>query len=259
MNDFYKKKFVIFNDKTKIINQIAGGKKEIYFIRHAETNWNVEGRAQGQEADIPLNSNGILQATITGKYLNDYRQINKPFDCVISSPMNRAYKTAKIIGTKIGIEKKSIIKLNELTENKAGILSGQTENDKIKKEFLEKISDVMNNIKDPVEIYELEEYIKAENLFLPEIGDYGLESNKELTNRINKVITYIKQTTCNKIIIVSHSGFLSDLLKTIFSINKLPKGDMSKTKNCWICYCTYNNDKFHMISPMNTEHLKLYE
>ena len=77
MNDFYKKKFVIFNDKTKIINQIAGGKKEIYFIRHAETNWNVEGRAQGQEADIPLNSNGILQATITGKYLNDYRQINK--------------------------------------------------------------------------------------------------------------------------------------------------------------------------------------
>jgi broad specificity phosphatase PhoE len=266
------KKFTIVKSK----NQIGGSlrtkpsnksqshgqkseKKEIYFIRHGETDWNVEGRSQGQEADIPLNPNGKKQASITGKYLNDFRQENLNFDCILTSPMNRAYNTAKIIGKEIGFEKKSIIKIKELVENKAGILSGLTDKDKIKKTFSDDVSAIINNIKDPIEKYELDEYKKADDFFTPIIGDYGLETGDELLERINKVIKYIKETKCNKIIIVSHSSFLSSLLKTIFSINTLPKGDMSKSKNCWICYCTYEDNKFHMISPMNTEHYKLYD
>ena len=258
MNDSKNKKIVIVNNK-EIINQFAGGKKEIYFIRHGETDWNVEGRGQGQEADIPLNINGKSQAKITGKYLNNFRQTDKPFDCIMSSPMKRAYKTAKIIGREIGLKKKSIVKFNELVENKVGILSGQTDRDEIKKKFLNDISKIINEIKDPIETYELDEYKKADIYFTPMIGDYGLEKGDELLNRINKVITHIKEMPCNKIIIVSHSSFLSELLKTIFSINKLPKGDMTKSKNCWICYCTYENNKFHMISPINTEHFKLFD
>lgn len=258
MSQFKNKKFIIANNK-EIINQLAGGKKELYFIRHGETDWNVEGRGQGQEADIPLNINGISQAAITGKYLNNFRQRDKPFDCIMSSPMKRAYETAKIIGKEIGLKKKSILKFYELVENKAGILSGQTEKDEIKKKFMNDVSKIINEIEDPIEIYELDEYIKADIYFTPMIGDYGLETGDELLNRINKVIACIKETKCNKIIIVSHSSFLSELLKTIFSINKLPKGDMTKSKNCWICYCTYENNKFHMISPINTEHFKLFD
>ena len=48
MSQFKNKKFIIANNK-EIINQLAGGKKELYFIRHGETVWNVEGRGQGQE------------------------------------------------------------------------------------------------------------------------------------------------------------------------------------------------------------------
>ena len=56
----------------------------LYFIRHGETSWNVEGKMQGQ-TDIPLNENGIRLAKITGEALKDV-----PFDFAISSPLKRA-------------------------------------------------------------------------------------------------------------------------------------------------------------------------
>ena len=98
------KKYVITN-KLNTTNQIAGGKKEIYFIRHGETDWNLAARGQGQEADIPLNSTGKTQSITTGKYLNDYRQLDRNFDCIISSPMKRAYSTAKNIAKEIFVKR----------------------------------------------------------------------------------------------------------------------------------------------------------
>ncbi len=47
----------------------------------------MEGKAQGQEADTLLNATGISQAKMTGKYLNEFRQRDGPFDCIITSPM----------------------------------------------------------------------------------------------------------------------------------------------------------------------------
>ncbi len=42
----------------------------IYYIRHGETAWNVEGRLQGAQ-DIPLNDLGRRQAAQAGKILAD--------------------------------------------------------------------------------------------------------------------------------------------------------------------------------------------
>ena len=42
----------------------------LYFIRHGETSWNVEGKMQGQ-TDIPLNENGIRLAHATAEEIQE--------------------------------------------------------------------------------------------------------------------------------------------------------------------------------------------
>lgn len=64
---------------------------KIYLVRHGETDWNKEGKLQGQ-CDVPLNKYGISLAEKTAEGLADV-----PFDAAFSSPLCRAEETAKII------------------------------------------------------------------------------------------------------------------------------------------------------------------
>ncbi|MFJ7747788.1 histidine phosphatase family protein [Peribacillus sp. NPDC097295] len=64
----------------------------ICLVRHGETDWNVQGKLQGQ-TDIPLNENGKIQARKCGEFLS-----NEEWDVIISSPLKRAKETADIIG-----------------------------------------------------------------------------------------------------------------------------------------------------------------
>ncbi|MDD3279519.1 MAG: histidine phosphatase family protein [Lachnospiraceae bacterium] len=63
----------------------------LYIIRHGETNWNVQGRLQGQ-TDIDLNENGVRLAKVTAEGMKEI-----PFDLGITSPLIRARHTAEII------------------------------------------------------------------------------------------------------------------------------------------------------------------
>lgn len=65
--------------------------RKIYVVRHGETDWNNLAKLQGW-SDIPLNSNGIELAVVTGKGLADVH-----FDMAFSSPLKRAYETGKLI------------------------------------------------------------------------------------------------------------------------------------------------------------------
>ena len=97
--------------------------KEIYFIRHGQTNENSLGIRQGSEIDSELNELGQQQAKKTGKYLKKYRTKSINFDCIISSPMKRAIETAKIIGKEIKYPKKIEV-FDELIELGRGKMSG---------------------------------------------------------------------------------------------------------------------------------------
>lgn len=68
---------------------------ELYFIRHGQTDWNVEGRYQGQR-DIPLNRVGRAQADAVGVLLRTLmvRDGRGPHDFDwFASPLTRATET----------------------------------------------------------------------------------------------------------------------------------------------------------------------
>jgi probable phosphoglycerate mutase len=77
----------------------------IYYIRHGETDWNVEGRLQGHH-DVPLNARGRAQAARCGEILRDLfaRDGRNPatFDYV-SSPLGRARQTMELARPAIGL------------------------------------------------------------------------------------------------------------------------------------------------------------
>jgi len=69
----------------------------IILIRHGETDWNIEGRYQGQ-ADPPLNSQGLLQAQNLVPELQD-----SGLRALYTSPLQRTKQTANILANKFGI------------------------------------------------------------------------------------------------------------------------------------------------------------
>jgi broad specificity phosphatase PhoE len=91
--------------------------KNIYLIRHGETDWNRDQRFQGQ-TDIPLNQTGREQAEQLVTELQDLK-----IDCIYSSPLSRAYETAQIATSYLQIQ---ILKESRLKETNIGGAEGLT-------------------------------------------------------------------------------------------------------------------------------------
>ena len=70
---------------------VKDNKKRVILVRHGETDWNKQGRFQGQ-IDIPLNKNGKSQAKAASEFLKT-NIIQKAF----SSSLSRPKETAQII------------------------------------------------------------------------------------------------------------------------------------------------------------------
>lgn len=67
----------------------------LILIRHGETDWNVEGRYQGQ-ADPPLNARGETQAR---RLAEELRGVG--LDVLYTSPLRRALRTARVIAERL--------------------------------------------------------------------------------------------------------------------------------------------------------------
>ncbi|MBN2617072.1 MAG: histidine phosphatase family protein [Spirochaetales bacterium] len=89
---------------------------ELIFIRHGQTDWNLEKRLQGIQ-DIPLNQTGREEAErLTSSF-------NISVNSITSSPLSRAYETAEILNKKLGL---NIYSDRRLVERDFGELSGKS-------------------------------------------------------------------------------------------------------------------------------------
>ena len=91
----------------------------ILLVRHGQSEWNAEGRWQGQ-ADIPLSELGRAQARAAAQNLGS-------FDLIAASPLKRAAETADIIANAIGMG--PVVQIPLLVERGAGEWSGLTRAD----------------------------------------------------------------------------------------------------------------------------------
>lgn len=87
--------------------------KELWWIRHGETDWNLAGRIQGS-ADVELNETGISQARALARRLQEVT-----FDAVYASDLARAVRTAHL--ATCGADVRSDPRLRELAY---GMLEG---------------------------------------------------------------------------------------------------------------------------------------
>ncbi|MFF2089419.1 histidine phosphatase family protein [Paenibacillus sp. NPDC058174] len=88
----------------------------IFFVRHGQTQWNLEQKMQGH-MDSPLTPEGRRQAARLADRLHTVK-----FDAIYASPSPRALTTAQIIS---GSTAENIVKLDELKEIHMGLWEGQ--------------------------------------------------------------------------------------------------------------------------------------
>jgi broad specificity phosphatase PhoE len=80
---------------------VTTSRPTIYLIRHGETDWNLEGRLQGQK-DIPLNDLGRVQAEEAGRRLRALTPHVEDLDYV-ASPMLRTRETMERVREALGL------------------------------------------------------------------------------------------------------------------------------------------------------------
>lgn len=147
---------------------------KLYIVRHGETDWNKNKMMQGN-TDIPLNQNGISQALSISKLLED-----KNIDVCYSSPLTRAYETAKLI-TNNG----SIIIDKRLEERDLGEFEGKSCN-----------------------LYDSHYYWNRKI----NSSSYGVESANDLITRVQSFYDELKNKYSEKsILIVTHGAIVRTL------------------------------------------------
>lgn len=150
----------------------------IGFVRHGITSWNIEKRAQGS-ADIPLHEEGIETAKKAAE-----RLAAEKWDVIYSSPQLRARQTAEIIQEKLP---QAELKFDDrLREKSGGEIEGTTEEERVAK--------------------------WGENW--REL-DLGMETNEQVVERGLSFIEDIRCTGEEHILIVSHGGFIVNLIQAL--------------------------------------------
>lgn len=161
--------------------------QKLYFLRHGETKINVEGgRFQGQidTWEAALTPRGEEQARQAGE---EFRRLGITFDRVLSSPLDRAVRTAVLAS---GLPEAEIVRDKRLLEMNFGPLEG-------------KPWDHMDPIKFHTMMYSFDQYFPGP----------GMESGVQLVARVSSFLEDMKQgTEGSSALISTHGGTIRAML-----------------------------------------------
>lgn len=161
---------------------------KLYLIRHGETLWNRARIFQGKQ-DSPLTDIGIAQAIALGEYL---REEKIKIDKVFSSPLGRAYNTAKLV-----FSDKEIISDRNIAEMAFGNWEGK---------------DIEH-----LKVFEKDNYYNFfHKAHLYDSKPHKGESFEEVERRVEEFLNYLIENHRNEtLVVVSHGLLLKVLLKHI--------------------------------------------
>jgi len=178
---------------------------KIILIRHGETSWNKESRIQGC-TDIPLSPSGCEQLHITGEHL---AQTGISIDHILSSPLQRAQKSAEIIAEKLNYPAENILAAPLFTERRFGDMEGMVYNDALAK--------------------------------YPDNNCPGMETLEMLLNRAAAAINYCTSSYPEKTLLITSHGALIKAILVSLTQGKIGYFD----EDIWIengSYCMLDKD-----------------
>ncbi len=173
----------------------------IYMIRHGQTDWNAEGRLQGQQ-DIDLNALGREQATRNGEELAQLIGNRIADFAFVASPMARTRETMELLRAAMGLPSSDYTTDPRLVEVSFGDWEGHTL-DELKKTVPERLKARRRGKWD----------------FIPP-GE-AAESYEILSWRVGSWLRSVSQPT----VCVSHGGVVRALFHLV--------GDIDKDEAAW--------------------------
>ncbi len=201
--------------------------KELYIIRHGETELNRLGIVQGRGVNADLNDTGIAQAAA---FFNKYNEVK--FDKIYTSSLKRTHQTVKGF-IDLGLPWEQLDGLDELAW---GEWEGKPNTEEAREAFREVVRQW-------------------------QLGNYdakfeGGESPNDVGVRLSKAIEHIKKQEDEKCVLVCMHGRAMRLILCIL-LNK-PFSDMEEFphSNTTLYRLQFDGEKFTLLDSNNTSHLE---
>ena len=200
-----------------------------YLVRHGETDYNLKGIVQGRGVNTSLNQTGQQQAKSLAA-----RFAKEPIDVIYSSPLNRAFETAKCVADACGI--KEISTDPGFEEMSWGIYEGQSSSDELSAAF----ADMKRR------------WHEGEHDFQVERG----ESLREVQTRgVSAIQRTLAAEPGKQVLVVAHGRFLRILLASLLEEYGIKRMEELEHTNTGVNYLIHRDGKFHAEYLNCTRHL----
>ena len=192
----------------------------IYLMRHGETDWNKARRLQGT-SDVPLNAYGIELAEKTAEGLKDV-----DFDAAFSSPLVRAYETARIV---IGSRQVEIVRDERLREMYFGPSEGRH------------FDEERNNPQNPLYLL-----MQKPECYAPTDGSESIGQVRERGQAFLRDKIVPLEGSCENVLIVAHGAFNRCVLNPLAGVADSEFWKIA-LPNCAVSVLSLQNGKFRVV------------